>query len=152
MWFRWGESLLHVVSSFLTLCSLRLLEVCMMTQRTIEPHEAPPMNLDLWSCTWECEMPYLWQRLPAQKLLPRCPWIARLIFRWVCLWVCKADGCRRVWAETRMHHECTGLYLSEDRLHALVWSLLGQWGLCQSEKVSVTHLSSCFPLTRLLCH
>lgn len=152
MGFSWGESQLQLGQFF------PWPSVASNYRRSVWWHRAPLSPRSPTHEPWPLIL-HMWVRdavtmatVVCSEAFARCPWIARLIFSWVCLWVCKDDGCRRVWAETWMHHECIGLYLSEDRLHVLVWSLLGQWGLCLSEKISVTHLSSCFPSTRLFWH
>lgn len=69
----------------------------------------------------------------------------------VCLYVHNDDGGRRVWEENvrRMHRRYTGLYLSEDCAACIVvWSLLGQKGLCLSGgKKKKKSLSPIFPHT-----
>lgn len=104
------------------------LKVCVMTHRA--PLSPRSTNHEPWPL-----IPHMrvWDVVAAAtdvcpEALSRRPWIAGSGAKMAAAAVGGCEG--KMWK----HHEWTGLYLSDNRLHPFDWSLSGQWGLCLREK------------------
>lgn len=126
--------------------SLGLLEVCMMIHRA--PLSTPSTTHEPWPLIQHM---WMWDTVAiangvSEEALARCPWIVRVnSFECVCRCIMTTvlEMCERKRAVDAL--PVHRLHLPEDWLRVFVWSLLGQKGLCLTEK------EVCHPSFLMLC-